>query len=216
MANAEGVKTLFGLEQAGAEKLRTFVDERILSSSCSVHAPIKKSNVHIFAGKKKPLHPENKALLGYKANNQLFWRLYASSVARKLDISTFFEYENQALPPALTEHGKLKHGQKAELVKILEELVPGNTRPATCNGIVYDGGSLVHNDAPRTKSFQEYVEDQLLAHAQVLVDRLKAERVDFVWDLYLPQSIKSTERESRGAGIRKKDLPEKGNHKASQ
>lgn len=148
-----------------------------------------------------------------KADVQLFSRLFIVSTARDLDLNTFFEYENQVCPPALSVNGEIRGGVKADLTVILESLVTSKPpNPDKCDGIVFDGATFVHMVKPRPslKSFSEYFQLQIKPHITRLMETHGSQRVDFVWDLYHPNSIKNTTRKNRGSGLRKQDLPTKG------
>jgi len=212
--SADAVKTLFSLEQVGKEKFKEFVDKRIKSQAVSFYHPITKNVVKIFAAKKKSLHPNrhHEKLLQVKEDTELYWRLYTCSLVRDLDLNKFFQYENQRFPPALTTRGEMRSGDKAELVKVLEAIVPSSEQPSQCQGVIFDGAFLVHNVPPRSgiKTFADYFKRQLVPHTDNIGLNMSATRIDFVWDLYAEHSIKGHERDSRGAGVRKKELPEKG------
>ena len=68
---------------------------------------------------------------------------------------------------------------------------------------IFDGAALVHILKPNAvETFQKYTERifvRFLQHELQSVDR-----VDVVWDRYLPTSIKGSARERRGKGVRRK------------
>ena len=72
---------------------------------------------------------------------------------------------------------------------------------------------MVHSVRPRKdiKTFTEYV-TQIEAYIRSsFVNHHGVKRVDIAWDLYLPNSLKEATRSGRGAGVRRVNLPEKGN-----
>ncbi|XP_052127946.1 uncharacterized protein LOC127750388 [Frankliniella occidentalis] len=164
-SDSDIVKTLFSIERTGRDKNIDFVDKRIRSQAVSFYDPIPKSCIKIFAAKKKPLHPNRYQIqmAQLKQDNQLYWRLYVASLARKLDLDTFFEYENQHSPPALSAQGIMRSGNKAELVKILESFSSAQNHPSECQGLIFDGAHLVHNVPPRKglKTFEEYIQKSI-------------------------------------------------------
>ncbi|KAK3925974.1 Chromosome-associated kinesin KIF4 [Frankliniella fusca] len=208
------VKVLLSMEQTGREKYMEFVVTRIKSQTVSFYSPIAKSSVKIFAVKKKPLHPNRDQIrmAQLKEQNELYWRLYVASLARQLDLNKLFEYENQHSPPALSASKYLRTGNKSVLVHILESESPSEHSPSVCQGLIFDGAHLVHYVPPRpgVKTFEDYFKRQLVPHVEQSAVSVLAVRVDFVWDLYTEHSTKHQERDGRGTGIRKKDLPEKG------
>ncbi len=55
-------------------------------------------------------------------------------------------------------------------------------------------------DSMNVKSFQDYAEKVFIPY----VDSQQGNRIDIVWDQYIPNSLKSYARESRGKGIRRR------------
>ncbi|KAE8738265.1 hypothetical protein FOCC_FOCC016261, partial [Frankliniella occidentalis] len=145
------VKVLFAIEKTGRDKYMDFVEKRIKSQTTSFYSPIPKSSIRICVAKKKPLHPDRLQIkmAQLKEDNLLYWRLYVASISRKFDLETFFEFENQNLPPSLCALGVMRSGSKAELVKILETYAPSTHNPSVCQGLIIDGAHIVYNVPPR-------------------------------------------------------------------
>ena len=55
------------------------------------------------------------------------------------------------------------------------------------------------------KTFQEYV--NIIFAPYISTQLQKVHRLDFVWDVYLPDSLKGTTRQKRGKGLRKRMAP---------
>lgn len=139
----------------------------------------------------------------------LFSRLFIVSRERNLDLDVFFAFENQKYSPSLTHNGQLRPGKKADLAEKLESLTCRSTAPIRYDGLIYDGAALVHAVRPTTaKTFKEYFTQDFKSYVLKQIAATIADRVDVVWDLYLPNSLKNTERDSRGAGIRRQVLPD--------
>ena len=141
-----------------------------------------------------------------------------------------------AQPPSLSLGGLMRLGGKAPLIHILEQLIIPSPSwpywhisltslgynnfdgagsfvefPHKCDGIILDGGGIIHAEIPRveTKTFSNYV-SQLLGKIEPWAQSVGAKRVDIAWDQYLPHSLKSATRIGRGVGVRRVNLPEKG------
>lgn len=96
-------------------------------------------------------------------------------------------------------------------MSILEDLVPKGLEPVCCDAIIVDGAALVHFLSPKeTSTFSGYTNLQLFPHLRKQAEKLKATRLDLVWDLYFADSTKEATREGRGDGVRRRDLPAKG------
>lgn len=72
--------------------------------------------------------------------------------------------------------------------------------------MVIDGAAIVQMLKPgSTKAFEEYSNTVFEPYFARWLE--KVERVDVVWDVYLQCSLKSSTRERRGTGIRRKVTP---------
>lgn len=165
----------------------------------SITEPIPKNKLPIFSRQPVKVHTKQKTqLAALKSDCDLFSRLYISCQTRDGNLDQFFSHENQAAPPALSTGGKLQLGVKADLLHCLEKDLPGET------GVpVVDAAAVVQMLNPGTsKTFQEYADAVFVPYISAQLE--KTNRVDIVWDIYLPDSLKSTTREKRGKGIRKR------------
>ena len=74
------------------------------------------------------------------------------------------------------------------------------------SAIILDGAVVVRMIHPGTaKTFQEYVDFVFGPYIFSQID--KTSRVDVVWDVYLPDSLKETPRQKRGKGVRRRASP---------
>ena len=72
----------------------------------------------------------------------LYSCLYVASQIRDGDMKKFFENENQGYSPLISDNGKLKTGNKADLLEFLEALVSLHDTGSspTVDAITLDGG----------------------------------------------------------------------------
>lgn len=97
----------------------------------------------------------------------------------------------------------MRSGSKADLLHCLESDLPEHNDTPVVDAIIIDGAALVQMLNPGTsKTFQEYAENVFAPHVSALLKRNR--RVDLVWDVYLPESLKASTREKRGKGTRKR------------
>ena len=103
---------------------------------------------------------------------------------------------------SLSKHGVLRTGQKSDLLSCLEVDCPSDFDEADVKLI--DGAHMVHFFRPDAsiKSFCDYVDKKVISYIERQLANTKI--VDVVWDRYLPDSLKATTRERRGAGIRQR------------
>ena len=105
------------IEKLGQEQYDIYVGERLVNQTKSVWEPIKKNNLALFS--RPPIREKTKSqlqLASLKNDCSLFSRLYVASQVRNANLDEFFEHENQAYPPALSQNGKLRTGTKSDLV----------------------------------------------------------------------------------------------------
>ena len=101
----------------------------------------------------------------------------------------FFGHENQSFPPSLSQYGKLRSGTKSDLLSCLEKNGQAQAQRPSVEALLLDGAAIVNMLKPGvSKTFQEYSETVFLPY---LIKQLwNVERVDVVWDRYLPAVLK--------------------------
>ena len=78
---------------------------------------------------------------------------------RNGNLDEFFEHENQAYPPAITQSGKLRSGSKSDLVGCLEDLVTSQekTNNPDVQVIILNGSAIVNMLRPGSaKKLSDY------------------------------------------------------------
>ena len=118
-----------------------------------------KNNLPLFSC--PPLNTPSKQklqLAALKKDHDLFSRLYLSCQTREGDLEQFFSHENQAVPPSLSQGGKLQLGNKADLMHCLEHMTETvNSSNPSESVILIDGVAVVHFLIPgKAKTFQDY------------------------------------------------------------
>ena len=84
----------------------------------------------------------------------------------------------------------------------MENLSAANSEAPAVTDITLDGPAIVQMLKPGiSKTFEVYAKEVFLAY--ISLQLCKATRVDFVWDVYLNDSLKGTERLKRGQSIRR-------------
>ena len=201
-------ETVRKIETLGEEQYAAFVSERLEQCTTPITQTIPKNKLPLFSRPPiKGKSQEKEQLAALKSDIGLFSRLYISCQTRDGDLDNFFSHENQASPPALSTQGKIRLCVKADLLHCLESDLPENNCSApVSDAIILDGAVVVKILSPGTlKTFQEYGE---MVFASYIHDQLKkSNRIDLVWDVYLPASLKASTREKRGKGKRKRVAP---------
>ena len=136
-------------------------------------------------------------------NVALFGQLYISMHSRDGGLKDFFAHEVQSFPPSLSDLGKLYiPNTKSDLLKCIE-LSQQTESPSTYDCIILDGAATVHSlSTAGAKTFIEYADEGFVPY---LSKQLRvANRLDVVWDAYIPDSLKESTRDKRGKGVRRK------------
>ena len=204
-------ETVRRIETLGKEQYTKFVTERL--ERCTTPAlteTIPKNKLPLFS--RPPLKIKSKQkeqLAALKSDCGLFSRMYISCQTRDGDIDNFFSHENHAAPPALSTGGKMRLGVKADLLSCLEsDLLENNANNSApvADATILDGAAVVQMLNPGTsRTFQEYGERVFAPYIYAQLE--KSSRIDLVWDVYLPDSLKASTREKRGKGTRKRVAP---------
>ena len=137
-----------------------------------------------------------------KEDMHLLGQLYMTMHVREGNSDRLFEVENADCPPSLSKHGVLRSGQKSDLLSCLEVDCPSDFDEADAKLI--DGAHVVHFLRPDAsiKSFRDYADKKVILYVERQLANTK--RVYVIWDRYLPDSLKATTRQRRGAGIRQR------------
>lgn len=198
------VKTVNSAKKLGEEQFNVFLKERLIERSKPVSDTIKKNSLPTFrTPNKKTISKEKANVAVLKEDCSLFSRLYIACQIRDGNLEDFFKYENQPWPPSLSDLGQLRGGQKADLLKCLPS-TPGDSQPVA-DAVILDGAVIVQMLQPRTaRTFDDYFNTVFKFYVLKHLDM--ANRVDLVWDVYLEDSLKRSQREKRGSGQRRKVL----------
>ena len=207
IADPATVKTLYEVKDIGKSQYESFVKERLVEQTKSCTESITHNKLTLFKDRKTVLHtPSSTAKLrSAKSDCQLFARLYIGCQNRGGNLDEFFCHENQPSPPSLSDRGRLRGGSKSDLIKCFDRLhepMEKNSEPLV-TAAIFDGAALVQMLKPGDqKTFQEYSEKVFIPYIENWL--AKTDRADVVWDIYDKQSLKSTLREKRGIGNRRR------------
>ena len=128
--------------------------------------------------------------------------LYAACQSRQSDLENFFSHENHSYPISLSEYGRLrKCSNKSDFLKCLEDLSEPSLESPDVEAKIVDGAAFVNINQPKTSTaFEEYCFKEIPQQVRRMAHGVS--RLDFVFDSYIADSLKSQTRESRGKGIR--------------
>ena len=160
----------------------------IINWRCSVH--LKQSRGQ--EAKKKV------ASLKINCRPTLFSRFYIACQARQSNLDSFFEHENQACPPSISDIGQLRHGSKSDLMECLTKSSQPESIHPGIDAKVLDGAAIVHYGHARGLSSIWEVDLRQQMFLPYIISWLEtASRVDLVWDRYLTDILKQSTRDRR-------------------
>lgn len=151
------VSSVCSAEDKGLEQYQTFVAERLQEQLKPISEPIKKNKLLLFS--RPP--PPKKSSASLKSDVSFFFsRLYIACQSCDGNLDEFFHHENQACPPSLSQHGKLRLGNKADLLHCLENCIePNDNLPSLPHPdvIILDRAVVVNFLKPHlAKTFDDY------------------------------------------------------------
>ena len=132
--------------------------------------------------------------------------MFIACQSREGNLDEFFTFENQPWPPSLAQSGKLRSGQKADLIKCILNQAEDPPSNFQADAVILDGAVIVQMLPVKTaRTFDEYFNAIFVPY--VLHQLETANRVDLVFDEYRKDSLKAATREKRGSGQRRRVLP---------
>ena len=198
------VIALRALEDIGVTQYHDFVKRVIEDRSVLIHQPIKKNSLALFKRPQpKVLSKQGKKFKVLQNNVALFGQLFVSMQSHEGDLKEFFAHEIQSFPPSLSDLGKLHlTSAKSDLLKCIGQPELSDP-PSTYECTMLDGAVIVHFlPTNLVNTFEEYADKVFIPYLfKQLEDSI---RLDLVWDIYLPNSLKESTREKRGKDVRRK------------
>ena len=133
--------------------------------------------------------------------------MYVSCQVRGGHLEEFFAHENSTFSPSLSQFGNLRLGTKSDLVHCLERHSQVTFEHPPVDALVIDGAVIVNMLKPTgCQTFQDYSSN--VFNPYITRQLSTVQRLDIVWDVYDPDSLKSTTRSHRGKGVRRRVLPD--------
>ena len=197
--------SLNNIESIGKGQYELFVKERLTERSKPIDDSISRNNLPLWKpGSKSSTSKEKMKLKSVKTDCQLFRRPYIGCQSRDGDLDDFFSHENQGSPPSLSDCGRIRSGSKCDLIQCIDKLV-GTEESHNTSVVVFDSAFCVQALTPQfCKTFMEYSEI-FLPYIKQSIENVQ--RLDLVWDEYIPNSLKASTRQKRGTGARRRVLP---------
>ena len=203
------VSTVRNIEEIGRKQHAEFRETRIFHKIINLDDPIKKNKLPTFKAsntKGRSAKTESQEL---KIRVRLFLQMYISTQIRGGNMEEFFSHETLQYPPALARSGRIRSGNKSDLVKCIQPLSYTETvsNQPKVPAVVLEGSVLVNLANPnKNQSFKDHATHVFYPQIRKQMNEYSAQRVDIVFDTYKDQSLKGSTRVKRRKGIRRKVL----------
>ena len=199
------IKSVQNAKKIGEAQYQAYVRERLLTCKKSIYEVIPKNKLSLFRNKNAVKFSKEKLkVVSLQQDRKLYASLYVACQSRNGDLADFFAHENHAYPPAISEYGKLRKGNKADFLACLERHESSDVdEPTGVTAKIIDGAAMVQFSKPnQVKTFGEYSKEVFRKAVFREFSTNGMQRVDVVFDRYISGSLKSETREGRGSGIR--------------
>ena len=178
----------------GNEQLTAFLADRIIGNTTSIYDTIKKNNLSLFRHKNSiVISNRKKQVVDLVADRRLFLSLYVACQSRKSNLESFFKHENHSYPVSISEYGELRKCSKSDFLKCLPDDEELQTNSPDVEAKIIDGAAFVNMNMPRKSETLGEYSDELAEKINTYCRN--TDRVDVVFDTYLPDSIISETRE---------------------
>ena len=187
------------VKKTGQDLYKIFIEERLEKRSVPITDVISKNRLSLFSSPyKKTKSKSASQIFVVKSNCELFSRMYISCQSKNGGMDEFFKHENTSAPPSLADNGVKRFGTKSDLLECMESYASSTKIKPMVNAEVLDGLTLVHMLMPhKCKFFDDYAGKVFLP--QMLKKLESVDRLNIIWDRYLPQSLKQAARQKRGS-----------------
>ena len=180
------ILSLRSLEDTGIQQ---YVKAVLEDCTQAIHDPIKKNSLALFKRPQpKATTKSSKKIKLLQNNVALFGQLYIATQSRDGNLKEFFAHEVQSFPPSISDFGKLHlPSAKSDLLQCLEQPLQQEP-PTNFDSIVLDGAVVVHLlPTDGVSTFNEYAHKVFIPYLSKQLEH--AQRIDVVWDSYLPRSL---------------------------
>ena len=179
---------LLNAQSVGEKSMKEFIDD-----------PLKKLKLGTFSSMKKVVKVQtNGKTVQFSAQSNIFGKVAIVQQRRDIDLKKVFCYPLGPVPWALADAtGGMMKTSKSTLMHHLEKGTTNVDEVPKPYGLVIDVMALVRQTQYIGLTFNEFA-DSLLNRALTLTSG--ASRIDIVFDVYRPHSIKNAERGHRSVG----------------
>ena len=109
--NKDAIRTVNAVEEIGQRQFSEYVEDWLnIASNKPLSDIVSKNKLALFSTPQTKRSRSKEQVASLKTNCTLFSRFYIACQARQSNLDSFFEHENQACPPSISDMGQLRHG----------------------------------------------------------------------------------------------------------
>lgn len=200
------VETVRNTLKIGKGQFELFTKDRLIDRSKSLHV-ISRNKLPLFNTPTiKPVPKRKQALTTMKGDMELFSRMYIGCQTRDGNLDDFFQHENRAYLPSLSEGGNLRLGSKSDLLNCMEALSKAKSEAPVVTSVILDGAAIIQMIKPgTTRTFDEYA--NVIFKPCISSQLQRTRRLDLVWGSYVTVSNQPPEQNAEWAFVDASDLP---------
>ena len=129
IADPSAVEAVKKAQKTGQQEFQAFTKECLVERTKPIGDTINRNRLKLFVGsRKKTANKEKQQLTLLQSDVELFSRLHITCQTRDGNLEDFFQQENQAWPPTLSDGGRLRLGTKSDTRTCLDDLSPSQTK----------------------------------------------------------------------------------------
>ena len=123
------------MEEIGQRQFSECVEDRLNIDTMSLSGLLDaKNKLALFSTPQTKQRSRSKEqVASLKTNCTLFSRFYIACQPRQSNLDSFFEHENQACPPSISDMGQLRHGSKSDLCNGMLNKVLTTRKYSSCD-----------------------------------------------------------------------------------
>ena len=198
----EVVDCVRNVQTIGEKLYQDFLDKRICKGEVAFSAPMQQCKLKLFQHGLTQPKKHKSCVSTLKDQHAKVTHILLAAQAGRCISDTVFKHESSEYPPSLTRNGRMYHGTKSEIIDCIAPMNSIDCAPNTSCAVL-DGPVLVQMLRPgNANTIQDYITDRI--HPYILKWFDRNQRIDIVWDVYSKSSLKSSLREQRGNGIRRR------------
>ena len=199
---AEVVENVRNVTTIGDRKYKEFLQKRILTQEVAFTAPVQKCKLKLFKSAISSPQSQKSAVAAMKDQQAKVSQILLAAHSGRNITEGVLKHESSEMPPTLTRKGTMHHNTKSEILQCLGSNTAVETKPLTSCAVL-DGPVLVQMLRPgNATTIGHYCSNVLFPYVLHWFEH--NQRVDVVWDVYSKTSLKSSTRELRGSGIRRR------------